>query len=150
MQGSLVRFYLGEQQRHHGVLLWEWLLEKANAAGIPGGCAFRAIGGFGRHRAVHEVKRFEGPERIAGEWWRVTVDRLPDPAPTHARRKAGRNDPAEDDAPLPPLPHAGRPLLTRDYFRVEDARGRRFWLFRHGLYERETTSPAWYIHGLFA
>ncbi|PZO89914.1 MAG: nucleotidyltransferase [Sphingomonas sanxanigenens] len=105
---------------------------------------------FRWRRAVHEVKRFEGPERIAGEWWRVTVDRLPDPAPTHARRKAGRDDPAEDDAPLPPLPHAGRPLLTRDYFRVEDARGRRFWLFRHGLYERETTSPAWYIHGLFA
>ena len=59
MQGSLVRFYLGEQQRHHGVLLWEWLLEKANAAGIPGGCAFRAIGGFGRHRAVHEERFFE-------------------------------------------------------------------------------------------
>ena len=59
MQGSLVRFYLGEQQRHHGVLLWEWLLEKANAIGIPGGCAFRAIGGFGRHRAVHEERFFE-------------------------------------------------------------------------------------------
>ena len=59
MQGSLIRFYLGEQQRHHGVLLWEWLLEKANAIGIPGGCAFRAIGGFGRHRAVHEERFFE-------------------------------------------------------------------------------------------
>src|SRR5690606_34508324 len=26
---------------------------------------------------------------------------------------------------------------TRDYYRVEDADGRRFWLFREGLYERE-------------
>jgi uncharacterized protein len=59
MQGSLIRFYLGEQQRHSGLLLWEWLLEKANAAGIPGGCAFRSVGGFGRHRAVHEERFFE-------------------------------------------------------------------------------------------
>ena len=59
MQGALIRFYLGEQQSHHGVLLWEWLLEKANAMGIPGGCAFRAVGGFGRHRAVHEERFFE-------------------------------------------------------------------------------------------
>lgn len=40
--------------------------------------------------------------------------------------------------------------LTRDYFRVEDAAGRRFWLFREGLYERETTAPRWYLHGVFA
>ncbi|MBU6164806.1 MAG: DNA polymerase Y family protein [Alphaproteobacteria bacterium] len=40
--------------------------------------------------------------------------------------------------------------LTRDYWRVEDAQGQRYWLFRHGLYEQETDSPRWYIHGLFA
>jgi len=40
--------------------------------------------------------------------------------------------------------------LTRDYYRVEDARGRRFWLFRHGLYGIEKTHPDWYLHGLFA
>ena len=40
--------------------------------------------------------------------------------------------------------------LTRDYWRVEAADGRRYWLFRHGLYERETDSPRWYVHGLFA
>ena len=39
---------------------------------------------------------------------------------------------------------------TRDYFRVEDAEGRRYWLFREGLYGRETASPVWYLHGLFA
>jgi protein ImuB len=41
-------------------------------------------------------------------------------------------------------------LPTRDYFRVEDAHGHRFWIFRHGLFERETMSPGWYLHGLFA
>jgi protein ImuB len=40
--------------------------------------------------------------------------------------------------------------LTRDYYRVEDGRGRRFWLFRHGLYGSECTDPRWYVHGLFA
>ena len=39
---------------------------------------------------------------------------------------------------------------TRDYYRVEDESGHRFWLFRHGLYGREKDDPGWYIHGLFA
>jgi protein ImuB len=40
--------------------------------------------------------------------------------------------------------------LTRDYYRVEDGEGRRFWLFRHGLYGVEKRQPGWYLHGLFA
>ncbi len=44
----------------------------------------------------------------------------------------------------------GRGARTRDYFRVEDRQGYRFWMFRHGLYGRETNEPAWYMHGLFA
>ncbi|PQM28753.1 nucleotidyltransferase [Sphingopyxis lindanitolerans] len=67
-----------------------------------------------RQRA-HAVRRYEGPERIAAEWWR-------------RRDNAG---------------------LTRDYYRVEDVQGRRYWLFRHGLYD-EKADPRWYIHGLFA
>ena len=38
---------------------------------------------------------------------------------------------------------------TRDYYRVEDRQGRRFWLFRQGLYG-EADEPRWFIHGLFA
>jgi protein ImuB len=45
--------------------------------------------------------------------------------------------------------HGGAIGPTRDYFRVEDTDGRRFWLFREGLYERETSVPRWYLHGLF-
>jgi protein ImuB len=40
--------------------------------------------------------------------------------------------------------------LTRDYFRVEDEMGLRFWLFREGLYGREIVQPHWFLHGLFA
>lgn len=40
--------------------------------------------------------------------------------------------------------------LTRDYYRVEDTEGRRFWIFRHGLYGAEKAMPGWYLHGRFA
>lgn len=40
--------------------------------------------------------------------------------------------------------------LTRDYFRVESKQGVRVWLYREGLYGRETTAPRWFLHGLFA
>lgn len=39
---------------------------------------------------------------------------------------------------------------TRDYFRVEDEGGQRFWLYREGLYIHETMQPRWFLHGLFA
>jgi len=39
---------------------------------------------------------------------------------------------------------------TRDYYRVEDEMGRRFWLFREGLHERPDDEPRWFIHGMFA
>ncbi len=38
---------------------------------------------------------------------------------------------------------------TRDYWRVEDSQGRRFWIYRHGLPRRDRP-PQWYLHGLFA
>ena len=48
-------------------------------------------------------------------------------------------------------------MLTRDYFRVEDEWGLRFWLYRDGLYDREivqqegmAVQPNWFMHGLFA
>ncbi|NBB63893.1 DNA polymerase Y family protein [Pseudomonas sp. ODNR1LW] len=38
---------------------------------------------------------------------------------------------------------------TRDYYRVEDQEGRRFWLFRSGFYGEEP-APRWFLHGVFA
>src|SRR5690606_29273835 len=46
-----------------------------------------------------------------------------------------------------PLDEA-RPGHVRDYYRVEDQAGARFWIFRAGLYE--PGQPAkWWLHGLF-
>ncbi|SEJ65286.1 protein ImuB [Sphingobium sp. AP50] len=69
---------------------------------------------------LHEVRLAEGPERIAAEWW---------------RRREGHQPGS-----------AGR---TRDYYRIEDGDGRRYWMFRHGLFGQETDIH-WYLHGLFA
>ena len=48
-------------------------------------------------------------------------------------------------------------VLTRDYFRVEDEAGLRFWIFRDGLYgservaeDGEPVPSRWFVHGLFA
>ena len=66
-------------------------------------------------RAVHDITRAEGPERIAPEWWRQ---------PSSAR--------------------------LRDYYRVEDAEGRRYWIYREGVVgDGRGGAPAWFIHGLF-
>jgi protein ImuB len=39
---------------------------------------------------------------------------------------------------------------TRDYFRVEDEEGRRFWLYRQGLYGDAPQGLRWFMHGIFA
>ncbi|HEX4927303.1 MAG TPA: DUF190 domain-containing protein [Burkholderiales bacterium] len=59
MQGTFLRFYVHENRKHHGILLYEWLLEAAKRLGIHGGSAFRAIAGFGRHGVLHEQHFFE-------------------------------------------------------------------------------------------
>ncbi len=49
------------------------------------------------------------------------------------------------------LGSTARPPRPRDYYRIEDDRGGRYWVFREGLYDRdpEAGSPVWYMHGLF-
>ena len=57
--GVCLRFYVHENRRHHGILLYEWLLEQAKKMGIHGGTAYRAIAGFGSHGIMHEQHFFE-------------------------------------------------------------------------------------------
>ena len=59
MKGTLLRFYVHENRKHHRILLYEWLLEQAKRLGFHGGSAFRAIAGFGRHGVLHEEHFFE-------------------------------------------------------------------------------------------
>ena len=75
---------------------------------------------FRWRRQVYRVTLVEGPERIAPEWWRHVRGYEPD--------NGSRN---------------------RDYYRVEDRQGKRFWLFRYGS-DLDTERPNWYLHGAFA
>jgi PII-like signaling protein len=59
MNGIYLRFYVHENRKHHGLLLYEWLLETAKKSGIHGGSVFRAIAGYGRHGVLHEQHFFE-------------------------------------------------------------------------------------------
>lgn len=54
MQGIFLKFFVGEYREHSGILLYEWLLERAKKCGFRGGTAIRAIAGFGRHGILHE------------------------------------------------------------------------------------------------
>jgi protein ImuB len=80
-------------------------------------------------RRRHVVRRADGPERVAAEWW----------------RDGNGDDPATAGAAA---------AAVRDYYRVEDEEGRRFWLFRAGLYGDDALPGQrqrvrWYLHGLF-
>ena len=130
-------------------------------AAVPDGPPLR----FVWRRVVRAVARADGPERLSPEWWRHTAPPQPtaslpgtsqrwlapklDPRAdaalithTHAALMAAAADPGE---PVSSLPRA------RDYYRVEDEAGRRYWLFRQGLYDDGRGGPPdWYMHGLFA
>ncbi len=41
-----------------------------------------------------------------------------------------------------------RGTAIRDYYEVEDTQGRRYWLFREGLYGG-ASQPGWFVHGVF-
>jgi PII-like signaling protein len=74
MQGSFLRFYVREGHRHHNKVVWEWLLETANALGVRGGSAFKAMAGFGRHHRLSEAKFFELAGSLAVEVEFIVTD----------------------------------------------------------------------------
>lgn len=57
--GVYLRFFVHENRRYRGVLLYEWLLGEAKKLGLPGGTAFRSVAGFGRHGVTHETHFLE-------------------------------------------------------------------------------------------
>ncbi|MCK9540095.1 DUF190 domain-containing protein [Dokdonella sp.] len=90
MQGCALRFYMHENQRHRGLLLYEWLLEQARERGIRGGSAFRAIAGFGRHGVLSQQHFFE----LAGQLT-VVVEFIINDAEAQALLALAREDHAE-------------------------------------------------------
>jgi protein ImuB len=105
-----------------------------------------------RHRPILLLDPPEPVEAIA---------ELPDGAPALFtwRRLARRVARADGPERLSPEwwrpPPDERDARTRDYYRVEDDQGLRYWLFREGIYGREYSgadserAPSWWMHGMF-
>jgi protein ImuB len=129
---------------------------------------------FTWRRVTRRVVKAEGPERIAPEWWRELVSKAHQHTPlppldgegggaeaTRGEGRAGWGDSiteshelASPPTPTPPRQGEGQKeqavLRPRDYYRIEDEDGRRYWVFREGLYQESTDdAPCWYLHGLF-
>ena len=102
--------------------------------------------GSGRPRPLLLLEPAEPVEAIA---------ELPDAAPSRFvwRRAAHRVIKAEGPERLSPEWWRAGPMTarTRDYYAVEDDTGRRFWLYREGLYGREDAdaAPVWRMHGVW-
>lgn len=128
-------------------------------AEVPDGPPLR----FVWRRVTRSVVRADGPERISPEWWTHTAPPPQSQSPDGASRnwlapKLDRRadhdliaearraiEAGEASEPVTLLPRA------RDYYRVEDEAGRRYWLYRDGLYEDGRGGPPdWYVQGLFA
>ncbi len=58
MDKLCIRLFVQEGMKHAHQPIHEWLFDQARALGIPGGTAFRAAAGYGRH-GVHEDSFFE-------------------------------------------------------------------------------------------
>ncbi len=112
----------GREQKLRPLLLFPHAEPTEVTALIPDGPPRR----FRWRGVTYDVAGAQGPERIASEWWRR-------PLPF-----------------TPPQAGEGKEGATRDYYLVEDAHGHRFWLFREGLYGRETAAARWFVHGIFA
>ena len=74
---------------------------------------------FRWRRRQYRVALADGPERMTPEWWLEAPEML------------GSGD-----------------ERLRDYYRVEDTTGARFWVFREGPY-RPGIRPRWFLHGFF-
>jgi uncharacterized protein len=54
--GSLLRIFVGESDKHGHVPLYEAIVLKAREAGLAGATVLRGVMGFGRHSVMHTAK----------------------------------------------------------------------------------------------
>ena len=90
------------------------------------------------------MRLFERPERIEA------VAEAPDGPPLRFRWRRALHEVAAAEGPERIACDWRRgEAPTRDYYRVEDREGRRFWLYREGLLGAETAQARWFAHGVF-
>jgi len=100
--------------------------------------------------AFHQrpLKLLDRPEPIA------VLYATPDGFPQRFRWRGQVHDIARVEGPERIAPEWWREKSTvrlRDYYRIEDGEGRRYWIYRHGLAgDGRGGAPDWFLQGLFA
>lgn len=100
---------------------------------------------FPAQAAPRPLRLFERPEPVE------TIALFPDGPPLRFRWRRVLHEVVAYEGPerlAPPWWGPARDGPTRDYFQAQDRDGHVFWLFREGLYGRETEAPRWFVHGL--
>ncbi|MCT4495501.1 Y-family DNA polymerase [Bosea minatitlanensis] len=100
-----------------------------------------------REPPARPLQLFEPPQPVEA------IAEVPDGPPIRFRWRRLTHDVARAEGPeriAPEWWRDGSDEPVRDYYRVEDAEGRRFWLYRIGVYGVGAVPPRWFLHGLFA
>jgi protein ImuB len=127
-------------------------LAKAGAQGQPAprpGSLDPRFRGDDETRPPRPIRLFEPPEPVEAFWL------LPDDPPFRFAWRRRRHRVTRADGPERIADEWWRPEgsgagdAIRDYYRVEDEEGRRFWLFRAGLHGHDCP-PRWFVHGVFS
>ncbi len=101
-------------------------------------------------RPERPIRLFRSPEPIE-----VPATEMPEGPPMNFRWRRALYRVARAEGPERIAPEWWREqgqeeAPTRDYFRIEDSDGRRYWLYRQGLYNASQVPPRWFMHGVFA
>jgi protein ImuB len=105
--------------------------------------------GMGGGKPPRPIRLFEPPEPVEAFWL------LPDDPPFRFMWRRRRHRVMRADGPERIADEwwrsegSGAVDAIRDYYRVEDEEGRRFWLFRAGLHGGDH-KPRWFVHGVFS
>jgi len=115
---------------------WRAPLAPDNASQTPGGLIERPL------------KILDNPERIS------VLYASPDGHPQRFRWRGNVHEVARVEGPERIAPEWWRARSTvrlRDYYRIEDKQGRRYWIYRHGLSgDGRGGMPDWFLQGLSA
>jgi PII-like signaling protein len=55
-EGHLLRIFIGEDDRHEGEPLYEWIVGRAREHGLAGATVLRGVEGYGAHSRLHTAK----------------------------------------------------------------------------------------------
>jgi hypothetical protein len=55
-EGILLRIFIGEDDRHEGLPLYEWIVRKARETGMAGATVLRGMEGFGADSRMHTAR----------------------------------------------------------------------------------------------